>query len=55
MHSSTQPHYYESDDINVVAQSNGGDFITVIVICFIIAFVCAFPGGFTQGSLNKRK
>ena len=55
MHSSTQPHYYEYDDIDAVAQSNGGDFITVIVICFIIAFVCAFPGGFIQGSSNKCK
>lgn len=55
MYSSTQPHYYESDDIDTVAQSNGGDFITVIVICFAIAFVCAFPGGFTESSLNKCK
>ena len=53
MHSATQPHYYGSDNMDTPRQENGGDFIMILVICFAIAIVCAFPGGFTNNSSNK--
>ena len=43
MHSATQPHYYDTETANIVQQQNGGDFITIIIIGFIMMIICAFP------------
>ena len=55
MHSTTQPHYFEADNIDIIQQSNGGDFITVLLICFVIAIICACPVLLTESSSNKSK
>ena len=55
MDSHAQSHYYDSNNVDVITPSNGGDFITILLICSIIAVVCAFPGGLVNNSLNKPK
>ena len=55
MQSVTQPHYYGENMNNTIEQSNGEDFIPVILICFIITIVCAFPVVYTESSSNKSK